>query len=69
MKGKILLLICLILFIVSIAGISACEDANQTIIDDDTLSVSQSDGEILGSADNGTFTDLQKKLMGREMAK
>ena len=69
MKSKILLLICLILFIVSLSAVSAAEDVNQTIDDADasvssadTLGVSLSDDEIVGSADNGTFTDLQKKI-------
>ena len=69
MKGKILILLCLILFIVSIAGVSATEELNQTIDDgandltvsDGTLSVSLNDDEI-GAKDDGTFTALQKKI-------
>ena len=43
MKRKFLIMFCLILFIVSIADVSATEDLNQTIKDDasDILSVSQ----------------------------
>ena len=57
MKRKILLLICLILFIVSIAGVSASDDVNQTI-GDDTLSVSVNE-DIIESTNRGTFSDLQ----------
>ena len=64
MKRKILILICLIVFIFSIVSVSASDDFNQTednvIGDEDALSVSQGDIEISESADNGTFTDLQK---------
>ena len=70
MKRKILILLCLILFIVSIAGVSATQDLNQTVDDDandlvsgeDTLTVSLNDGDVLGSKDDGTFTALQKKI-------
>ena len=59
----ILIMLCFILFIVSVGGISATEDVNQAITEDTgNLVVSQSDGEITGSADNGTFTVLQKKI-------
>ena len=59
----------MLLFLMSIVCVSASEDVNQTISDDtknvvsngDILSISQSDYEIMGSADNATFTDLQKK--------
>lgn len=71
MKIKYLISLCLmLLFLMSIVCVSASEDVNQTISDDtknvvsngDILSISQSDYEIMGSADNGTFTDLQKKI-------
>ena len=58
MKRKFLILICLVLFIVSVACVSAAEDVNQTV--DDALSVSV-DNE-LGVKDNGTFTALQEKI-------
>lgn len=59
MNWKFLILICLILFFVSIVGVSAADDVNQTI-DDDTLSVSI-DNE-LSAKDSGTFTELQEKI-------
>ena len=70
MKKEILILICLIALIVSIAGVSATDDFSQTIIDDadnlvggsDTLGVSLSDDEVVGSAGNGTFTVLKNKI-------
>jgi len=64
MNKKILFFLCLIAFIVSIAGVSATDDVNQTVSNDlsDTLGVSLSDVEIVGGADNGTFADLQKKI-------
>ena len=71
MKIKYLITLCLmLLFLMSIVCVSASEDVNQTITDDtkhvasngDILSISQSDYEIMGSVDNGTFTDLQKKI-------
>ena len=58
MKRKFLILICLVLFIVSVACVSAAEDVNQVV--DDALSVSV-DNE-LGVKDNGTFTALQEKI-------
>ena len=65
---KILIIICLIVFIFSIAGVAA-EDVNQTVEDTDnlvgsvdTLGVSLSDDDIVGSADKGTFMDLQNKI-------
>ena len=62
MKRKMLFFICLILFIVSIAGVSASDDLNQTNDDvSDILSISQSNDEI-SVKDGGTFTDLQKKI-------
>ncbi|WP_407379598.1 Ig-like domain repeat protein [Methanobrevibacter sp.] len=61
MNKKILFLLCLILFIVSLACVSAADNADQTL-SDDTLSVSLNDVEILKSADGGTFDDLQKKI-------
>lgn len=55
MKKKFLIFICLILFIVSIAGVSAADDVNQVV--DDTLSVSQENNEVLN--DNpGTYSQL-----------
>ena len=74
MRRKFLILICLILFIVSVAGVSASEDANQTV--DETLSVSAIDNadqtndtlgvfenvDELSAKDDGTFTALQKKI-------
>ncbi|WP_407423119.1 Ig-like domain repeat protein [Methanobrevibacter sp.] len=64
MNKKILFFLCLIAFIVSIAGVSATDDVNQTVSNDltDTLGVSLSDVEIVGGADGGTFEDLQKKI-------
>lgn len=50
MKRKFLTFICLILFILSIACVSATEDVNQTV--DDALS----------AKDSGTFTVLQEKI-------
>ena len=54
------------------AEVSAA-DVNQTIGDTnnlvssvDTLGVSLSNDDFVGSADNGTFTDLQKKIDGAE---
>ncbi|SDA42579.1 Ig-like domain-containing protein, partial [Methanobrevibacter millerae] len=60
MKRKILLLICLILFIVSIAGVSAVDDLNQTV-DEDTLSVSFNEDSIVSLDDKDTI-DLQKMI-------
>ena len=60
MKGKILILTCLILLIVSMASVSAADDVNQTI-SDDTLSVSQ-DIDVISEKDDGTFTALQEKI-------
>ncbi|MBR6023619.1 MAG: Ig-like domain repeat protein [Methanobrevibacter sp.] len=70
MKRKILMLLCLILFFVSIAGVSATQDLNQTIdggandlvSNEDTLSVSLSDDNVLETKDDGSFTSLQKKI-------
>ena len=69
---KILIIICLFVFIFSIAGVAA-QDINQTIEDtndllsgEDTLGVSLSDDEVVGSADKGTFTDLQNKINNAE---
>ena len=56
MKRKFLILICLILFFVSVAAVSAAEDVNQTIIEDNGLSVSQDD-EIIAD-----FEPLQEKI-------
>ena len=50
MKRKFLILICLILFIVSIASVSAADNLNRA------------DDGILTARDGGTFTDLQKKI-------
>lgn len=69
MNKKILILICLILFIFSVVSVSATEDVNQTaddnaddlVVSDDTLSVSLSDDEI-SAKDDGTFTALQEKI-------
>ena len=52
MKMKFLIYICLILFITSIASVSAVDDANNTV--GDSLSLSQGDYEIAN-----TFADLQ----------
>ena len=59
MKRKFFIVICLVVFIVSVVAVSATEDINQTIIDD-TLSVSI-DNE-LSAKDAGTFTALQEKI-------
>ena len=59
MRRKFLIVICLILFIVSIACVSATEDVNQTV-DDDALSLSV-DNELC-TKDSGTFTALQEKI-------
>ena len=58
---RIFIILCLTLFIISVAAVSAA-DENQTIINDesDILTVSQTD-EVLG-ADDGTFTALQNKI-------
>ena len=64
------MLICLIVLIGSMAGVSAEDNSNQTITENanslvgsvDTLGVSLSDDDVVGSADNGTFTDLQNKI-------
>ncbi len=53
---KILALMCLIVLICSMACVSA-SDMNQTV--DDT----SANDESLGSADSGTFTDLEKKIV------
>ncbi|WP_407430906.1 Ig-like domain repeat protein [Methanobrevibacter sp.] len=55
MKRKFLILFCLVVFIVSVAGVSAAEDVNQTI-EDNGLSVSQDD-EIIAD-----FEPLQEKI-------
>ena len=55
-KGKILILFCLIALVFSMAGVSAA-DVNQTIF---------SDTSVLGSADGGTFTELQDKINNAE---
>uniref|UniRef100_UPI0038910997 hypothetical protein n=1 Tax=Methanobrevibacter sp. TaxID=66852 RepID=UPI0038910997 len=74
MKRKFLILFCLVVFIVSVAGVSASEDVNQTV--DETLSVSAIDNadqtndalgvfenvDELSAKDDGTFTALQKKI-------
>ena len=66
------MLICLF----AISAVSATEMSNETnmltnnhdssliveSVNEDTLSVSLSEEEIQGSADNGTFTALQKKI-------
>ena len=57
LKRKILILFCLFALIFSMAGVSAT-DANQTIF---------SDTSILGSADGGTFTELQDKINNAEI--
>ena len=54
---------CLILFIFSIAAVSAA-DVNQAV--DDELNVYLSEDNILGSADGGTFTELQDKINAAE---
>ncbi|MBE6510093.1 MAG: hypothetical protein E7Z74_02305 [Methanobrevibacter millerae] len=58
MRRKFLIVICLILFVVSISAVSAADDLNQTA-DDDTLSVSQ-ESEL--GVDDGTFATLQNKI-------
>ena len=52
---KILTIMCLIILLVSMATVSA-EDVNQSI----------SDMQILGSADGGTFAELQEKINNAE---
>jgi len=67
----LILLVCLF----AISAVSAAKISNETnmvanddssliteSVNEDTLSVSLSEKEIQGSADNGTFTDLQKKI-------
>ena len=58
MNKKILFLLCLIFFIISIGAVSAEDDLNQTV-PDDTLAISQ-ESEL--NADAGTFSDLQSKI-------
>lgn len=53
MKRKFLVLLCLIVFIVPMAAVSAADNSNQTIF---------SDTSIMGNADSGTFTELQDKI-------
>ena len=74
MKRKFLILICLILFFVSVAAVSAAENTNQTV--DGTSSVSTIDNidqtndtlgvfenvEELSAKDDGSFTALQDKI-------
>ncbi len=59
-------MICLIVFIFSIAGVSAGNQAingtDNNVGGTDTLAVSLGNGETLGSADGGTFAELQKKI-------
>lgn len=61
-------MICLIVFIFSIAGVSAMDvnqaidDAGGSVSSADTLGVSLSNDEVVGSADNGTSEDFQKKI-------
>ena len=66
MKKKIFIMICLIVFIFSIAGVSAGGQAiggtDNNVSGTDTLAVSLGNGETLGSADGGTFAELQKKI-------
>ncbi len=60
MKKKYFLLICLTLFIISIAAVSA-SDIGQTDEDTDIMAVSNDD--VLGdSVDSGTFSELQEKI-------
>ena len=63
-KKKILILFCLIALIFSMACVSAADDANQTT--DDVLSVSFIGQDIQGSADGGTFAELQNKINAAE---
>ena len=64
MKKKFLIFICLIIFIISIAGVSATDDVNQA--NGNISSISQNDNEILEVADGGTFSDLQSKINGAD---
>ena len=62
----------MIVCLFAISTVSAEEICNETISQDSSLmtdsvseynlSISLTDNEIQGSADNGTFTDLQKKI-------
>ena len=74
LKKRCLFLIILVCLF-AISAVSAAEISNETNIvanddsslivesvNEDTLSVSLSEEDIQGSADNGTFTDLQKKI-------
>ena len=74
MKRKFLILLCLVLFIVSVSCVSAAENTNQTVdgissvstIDNidqtnDTLGVFEN-VEELSAKDDGTFTALQEKI-------
>ena len=73
MNKKILFFICLIIFTVSVATVSATDDVSQINTSDnnnldnmgDILSISSSENEILG-ADVGTFTQLQEIINGTE---
>jgi len=56
MTRKLLILFSLIALICSMATVSAADDASQTF----------SDTSILGSADGGTFTELQEKINNAE---
>ena len=57
MKRRFLISLCFIVFIVSMAAVSAADDSNQTIF---------SDTSIIGNADGGTFTELQDKINNAE---
>ena len=61
MNKKILFMLCLILFIVSLACVSAADDADQTV-NDDTLALSQEVNDEVLSANLGTYSDLVEEI-------
>ncbi|WP_296890772.1 hypothetical protein [uncultured Methanobrevibacter sp.] len=65
MKRKFLILLCLIVFIVSITAVSAADDSNKTICDN-TLTISQNNGGISDSMGVSPLNDLQEKIDGAE---
>ena len=63
MKNKILFIICLILFLISIASVAAAENNETQIFNQSNNTIIESSqGEIISTTDDGTFTALQKKI-------